>query len=130
MGVSGALMGSTYGSGVGRSLPELLLALFLIIFASIFSLENIIVRSREHLLFFYFRGDFWTGYRIFHSIYDYCCHCGSSCRNIYATGVVNDKLNQGLFCSIGPAYLLCNFNHYRFRNSDTNLLLGIIARNS
>jgi hypothetical protein len=50
LGVSGALMGSTYGSGVGKSLPELFLALFLIILASIFSIENLLLRSREHLL--------------------------------------------------------------------------------
>ena len=50
LGVSGALMGSTYGSGVGKSLPELLLALFLIILASIFSIENLLLRSGEHLL--------------------------------------------------------------------------------
>ena len=55
IGVSGALMGSTYGGGVGRSLPELLLALFLILFASIFSIEFLISRSREHL-FILFSG--------------------------------------------------------------------------
>jgi hypothetical protein len=50
LGVSGALMGSTYGSGVGRSLPELLLALFLVILASIISIENLLLRFKEHLL--------------------------------------------------------------------------------
>jgi hypothetical protein len=50
LGISGALMGSTYGSGVGKSLPELLLALFLIILASIFSIENLLLHSRENLL--------------------------------------------------------------------------------
>ena len=50
LGVSGALMGSTYGSGVGKSLPELFLALFLIILASIISIENLLLRSKEHLL--------------------------------------------------------------------------------
>lgn len=50
LGISGAFMGSTYGSGVGKSLPELSLALFLIILASIFSIENLLLRSREYLL--------------------------------------------------------------------------------
>lgn len=50
LGVSGAITGSTYGSGVGRSLPELMLALFLIVVASIFSVESLLARSGEHLL--------------------------------------------------------------------------------